>query len=83
MNNCSPKFFYDSLTKLESVQDHNTRHLTKNVYFNPQVNKDISRETILYRGGSQWGEIDMNIKNVDRASFKMQHKKTLIEAYKS
>ena len=46
------KIFYDALTKLESVHDHNTRQLTKNVYFKPSVYKNIGRETTLYRGGS-------------------------------
>ena len=50
-NNRLPKFVYDSLTKLESLHDHNIRQLTKNVYFEPSVNKNIGRETILYRGG--------------------------------
>ena len=71
-NNRLPKIFYDSLTKLESVHDHNTKQLTKNVYFKPTVNKNIGRETILYRGGSLWGEIGMNIKTANWASFKMQ-----------
>ena len=51
-NNRLPKFFCESLTKLESVHDHNTRQLTKNVYFKPSVNKNIGRETILHMGGS-------------------------------
>ena len=78
-----PKIFYDSLTKLESVHDHNTRQLTKNVYFKPSVNENISIETISYRGESLWGEIDMNTKIANWASFKMQYKKILIESYKS
>ena len=40
-NNRLPKIFYDSLTKLESMHDHNTRQLTKNDYFKPLVNKNI------------------------------------------
>ena len=86
-NNCLPKIFYDSLTKLESVHDHNTRQLTKNAYVKPSVNKNIGRETIaverLYRGGSLWGEIDINTKNANWATFKMQYKKILIESYES
>ena len=53
-NNCSSNFFYDLLTKLELVHDHNTRQLTKHVYFKPSVNKNTDRETLLYTGGSLW-----------------------------
>ena len=80
-NNRSPKIFSYSLAKLESAHDHNTRRLTNNVYFKPLVNKNIGIETILYRGESLWGEIDMNIKTANWASFKMQYKKNLIESY--
>ena len=82
-NNCLPKILCNSLTKLESVHDHYPRKLTNNVYFKSSVNKNIGRETILYRRGSLWGEIDMNIKTANWASFKMQYKKTLIESYES
>ena len=51
-NECFPKFFYDSLTKLESVHDHNTKQLTKNIYFKYPLIKNIDKKTILYRGGS-------------------------------
>ena len=78
-NNRLPKIFYESLTKLESVHDHNTRQLTKKVYFKPSGNKSIGRETILHRAGSLWGQIDMNIKNANWVSYKMQYKKTLIK----
>ena len=64
--------FYDSLVELESVHDHNTRQLSQNVYFKPSVSKNIGRETILYGGVSLWGEIRMNIKNANWASFKVQ-----------
>ena len=74
-NNRSPTIFYDSLTKLESLHDHNTRQLPKNVYFKPPANKNIGKKTILYKGGSLWREINVNIKNADWASFKMQYKK--------
>ena len=47
-NNRLPKIFYDSLTKLESVRDHSTRQLTKNVYFEPPINKNIGRKIIVY-----------------------------------
>ena len=70
-----PKIFYDSLTKLESVHDHNTRKLTKNVYLKLSVSKNIGRETILYRGESLCEEIDMNIQNANWAFFKMPYKK--------
>ena len=73
--NSLSNIFNDSLTKLKSVHDHDTRQLTKNVYFKPSVNKNICREIILYRGGSSWGEIDMNIKNANWVSLKMQYKK--------
>ena len=79
-NNRLPKVFYDSFTKLESVHDHNTRQLTKNVYFKLSVNKNISRETLLYKGGSVWGEIDINSKTANWASFNTKYKKTLIES---
>ena len=76
------KIFYDLPIKLESVYDHITRQLTKNVYLNPQLIKTLV-ERLHYSGGSLWGKIDINIKNVNWASFKMQYKKTLIESYES
>ena len=61
-NNCLPKVFYDSLITLESVHEHNTRLVEKNVYFKPPVKKNIGKETLLYRGGKLWGSLDKTIK---------------------
>ena len=65
LNNRLRTIFYDSLIKLESVLDHSNRQLATNIYFKLPVNKNIGKETILYRGVSLLGEIDMNIKNAD------------------
>ena len=54
-NNRLPKIFYDLLTKLESVHDHSTRQLTKNVSFKPSVNKNNSRKRY-YIGEEVYGE---------------------------
>ena len=63
-NNRLPKIFYDWLIKLKSVHDHNTRQLTNDVYSKPSANKNIGKGTMLYRGRSLWGEIDMNNKTL-------------------
>ena len=62
------------LNNIFALSSVNTRHLAKDV-FKPSFNKNIGKETILYRGGSLWGEIDRNIKKLIGLSLKCNTKK--------
>ena len=72
-NNNLPNIFYESLTKLDSIHNYNTRQLTKNVYFTSSITKTIGMEAMIYRGSKLWGEINQLLK-LRWLSFKKQYK---------
>ena len=57
-NNQLPKLFQELFCKINTVHDHNTRHVSKNAYFRPRVKKCITQTLLAFRRSKLGTNID-------------------------
>ena len=65
-----PLLFQQRFIKIELVQSHQTRKLTKLNYFLPRVSKTAGQKKLEFQGAKLWNDIDEDIKHKTFNSFK-------------
>ena len=79
-NNLLPAPFSNYFKKLSDVHSYHTRHSTLNYYL-PSISTNYGKSSLKFSGISIWNDIDIKLKNLNRATFIKTVKQICFQKY--